>query len=348
MPTLAKAKSSNLSFAPSYLPVAVFAGGTSGIGQAMAEAFAQQMKGRARIVLLGRNAAAAEAILARLPKPTDDDGWAHEFVPCDATSMAGVRAVCAALRARLPYINFLVMTAGENCMTECWETPEGLDHHLSIRYYSRYMYVKELLPHLVVAKEKGMDAHVLSVQAGGLGLTIPTDDLGLDNARRSTIKMLRGVMLSFAAMKGIMRGGAYGDGLVTHFAAQHPELTFTYTNPGQVTTPMSVYFNLGWLLTPLAWLVTYVVMPLLQKPPEDSAQYMLYALFNSERGVFMRNQYGNLVSSHVCEAAHSTEFDGTAQKVGVRHGEPMKGYGGSDARVKLLIEHTERVLGAIP
>ncbi|KAJ7082027.1 hypothetical protein B0H15DRAFT_443160 [Mycena belliarum] len=348
MPTLARVKSSNLSFAPSYLPVAVFAGGTSGTGQAMAEAFAQQMKGRAHIVLLGRNAAAAGAILSRLPKPTDDDGWAHEFVPCDATSMAGVRAVCAALRARLPYINFLVMTAGENCLTECWETHEGFDRHLSIRYYSRYLYVKDLLPLLVVAKEKGMDTHVMSVQAGGFGATIPTDDLGLDNARRNTIKMLRGVMLSFAAIKGMVRGGAYSDGLVTHFAAQHPELTFSHIFPGQVTTPMSMYFNLGWLLTPLAWLMTYVLMPLIQKSPEDCAQYMLYALFKSERGVFIFGQNGDLVSSHVCEAAHGADFDGTAQKVGVRHGEPMKGYGGSDARVKLLIDHTERVLGAIP
>ena len=39
--------STNAAYAPNYLPVAVFTGGTSGIGQAMAEAFARYTKGRA-------------------------------------------------------------------------------------------------------------------------------------------------------------------------------------------------------------------------------------------------------------------------------------------------------------
>ncbi|KAJ7762932.1 hypothetical protein B0H16DRAFT_1268746, partial [Mycena metata] len=55
MPTLATAEASNAGFAPSYIPVAVFAGGTSGVGQGMVEALARQTKGRAHIVLIGRN-----------------------------------------------------------------------------------------------------------------------------------------------------------------------------------------------------------------------------------------------------------------------------------------------------
>ncbi|KAJ6467045.1 hypothetical protein DFH09DRAFT_929905, partial [Mycena vulgaris] len=54
-------------FAPSYIPVAIFVGGKSGIGQGMAEAFARHTKGNAHIVLVGRNRAAAAFPAAKRP-----------------------------------------------------------------------------------------------------------------------------------------------------------------------------------------------------------------------------------------------------------------------------------------
>ncbi|KAJ7662432.1 hypothetical protein B0H17DRAFT_1093466 [Mycena rosella] len=334
MPTLAIAKASNLSFSPSYIPVAVFAGGTSGVGQAMAEAFARQTDGRAHIILVGRNASAAASTLAGFPKPKGADGWAHEFVECDATSMASVRAMCAGLRGRLTHINFLVMTAGANSMVECGETAEGLDHHLSIRYYSRYTYVKELVTLLGAARDKGQDARVISVLGAGFGMTIATDDLGLEKARRGTIGFLKGAMLSFAALKGMVRGVAYNDGMLAHFAAQHPDLAFTHIHPGQVDTPGAVLY-MGWLLSARM---------------DDCAQYMLYGLFDGARGLFIRNQHGDVVSAHICQSDHAAQVDAKssiAHKAGVLHGVPMKGYGGSDTTVKMLVEYTERVLGVI-
>ncbi|KAJ7467701.1 hypothetical protein FB451DRAFT_1401685 [Mycena latifolia] len=133
----ASAKASNLTFSPSYIPVVVFAGRTSGVGQAMAEAFAHQTQGRAHIILVERNTTTAKALLAGFPKPQEADGWTHE-------------------------------------------------------YYSRNTYVKELLPLLISAQQKGERARVMSVLGAGCGATIPTDDLG---PRRSTIKLLSGAML---------------------------------------------------------------------------------------------------------------------------------------------------------
>lgn len=134
MPTLSAVQSSNASYSPGYVPVAVFAGGTSGIGQAMAEAFARSTEGKAHIILIGRNADAAARVIDGFPKPSESEvGWRHEFIACDATSMGEIRATCTALRGRLSHVNFLVVSAGYNSMATSKETSEGLDYHLALR-----------------------------------------------------------------------------------------------------------------------------------------------------------------------------------------------------------------------
>jgi NAD(P)-dependent dehydrogenase (short-subunit alcohol dehydrogenase family) len=135
MPTLAIVKASNANFNPSYVPVAVFVGGTSGVGQGMLEAFARYVKGRAHIIVVGRNEYAAADIIARLPKPAEGEaeGWKHEFLACDVSLMANVRAACADIRARVTRVNFLVMTAAYSSMVNTAVTTEGLDLLLAMR-----------------------------------------------------------------------------------------------------------------------------------------------------------------------------------------------------------------------
>ncbi|KAJ7461138.1 hypothetical protein FB451DRAFT_1140635 [Mycena latifolia] len=288
MPTLSDAQTSNASYAPSYAPIAIFAGGTSGIGQIMAEAFARYTHGRAHIILIGRNADAAARVIAGFPRPESAEGWRHEFIACDATSMADIRATCAALRARLPHINFLVLSAGFNSFSISKETSEGLDYHLALRYYSRYVYIKELLPLLLKAHEKGQQAHAMTMLGAGLGMPISTDDIGLDKARAQTIKLLKGVI------------PGYNDALVAHFASQNPGIAFTHIHPGFVKTS-GLHSGAGWLLSPLAWLYE-LVMVFLAVRPEVCAEYMLHALLNAQRGLFLRSPTANVVSAHIFDA----------------------------------------------
>ncbi|KAJ7747177.1 hypothetical protein DFH07DRAFT_1062785 [Mycena maculata] len=133
MPTLTVAEASNAAFSPSYLPVAVF-GGTS-------------------------------EILAGFPKPAEPDGWAHEFVLCDASRIAHVRAVYAGLRPRLEYVNLLAAGPASNSVVASSVTPEGLDApRYAVRgYFMRYVFTQALLPLLARAREKRQHAHMMSV-----------------------------------------------------------------------------------------------------------------------------------------------------------------------------------------
>ncbi|KAG6879025.1 hypothetical protein C0992_005775 [Termitomyces sp. T32_za158] len=179
MPTLDAVRTANAAFEPAYTPVAIFVGGTSGIGQGIAEAFARHTKGNAHIILIGRNRAAAESIIAQFPKPAGSTKYTHEFVQCDVTRMKNVESVTKDLLARVPKINFLVMSPGIMTMKGRDETEEGIDTKLAVHYYARWKFIDRLIPALVKAKEAGEDAKVLSVLAAGKGGDIDLSDLGL-------------------------------------------------------------------------------------------------------------------------------------------------------------------------
>ena len=144
----------------------------------MAEALGRYTKGNATIIIAGRNRAAADAIIAKLPKPTTP-GVSHEFVECDATLMKNVRATTKEILARHPKINFLVMSPGYLTLKGRDETEEGIDRKLALNYYARWTFATGLLPALKRAKEAGEDAKVFSALAAGKGGEIDVEDLGL-------------------------------------------------------------------------------------------------------------------------------------------------------------------------
>ncbi|KAJ6481941.1 hypothetical protein C8R45DRAFT_1076071 [Mycena sanguinolenta] len=340
MPPQAVVKASNASFGPSYVPVAIFVGGTSGVGQGMVEAFARYVQGRAHIIIVARNEHAAASILARLPKPASEsssaeaDGWKHEFVPCDVSLMANVRAACAEIRAKCTHINFLVLTAGYNSWYPA-VTSEGLDLHLALRYYQRFVFIQELLPLLHAAQSRSQDARVMSVLGAGRGS--PKRPIDLENLG-NTIKP-RSSRFSVAFRSLIMASG-YTDAMLGHFATQNPLIAFTHIHPGIVRTDaLRSAANLGGLLTPLSWILNFI-LPFFAVSQDESAEHMLYALFSGERGLFIRDRYGNAVSQLVFD--NPVEL-GDSLETSVLNGVPMPGYGASDLGVRRIVEHSEAV-----
>jgi NAD(P)-dependent dehydrogenase (short-subunit alcohol dehydrogenase family) len=196
MPALSIAKASNAKFQPSYVPIAVFVGGTAGIGKSTVELLARILNGRIRIVIIGRNEAASRAIIASLP-PASGDGAGYEFMLCDVTVMKSVHDVAKNLRERLPKINFLVLSAGVFSFKGWEETEDGLDKKLASRYYSRWALTNDLLPLLRQAKDAGEDAKVMSILGAGQYSAIDIDDLGLKK--------------SFGGLKAMLQSISYND-----------------------------------------------------------------------------------------------------------------------------------------
>lgn len=153
MPSLPNIRAANLSIGGSlpYRPVAVFVGGTSGIGAGMAQAFAHHRNGDAHIILVGRNRAAAEQVLASLPKPAGTDAK-HEFVECDVSLMRNVRRTALELSQRLDRINFLIMSPGIMTMQGRTDTDEGIDVKLALHYYARWRFAYEYVSIFLISQ----------------------------------------------------------------------------------------------------------------------------------------------------------------------------------------------------
>ncbi|KAK7443182.1 hypothetical protein VKT23_015780 [Stygiomarasmius scandens] len=139
MPSLSLIRSSNSAIinSLSYIPTAVFVGGTSGIGQGVAETFAYHTQGNARIFILGRNKQAADSIISGFPKPTSPDAR-HQFIDCDVSLMKNIRKATQELRNMhgVDKVNYLVMSQGYFSVAGYTETEEGLDRKLAVHYYS--------------------------------------------------------------------------------------------------------------------------------------------------------------------------------------------------------------------
>ena len=182
MPPLAVVREANANFSPPPNPVAIFLGGTSGIGQSTAQAFARYTKGKTHIIIMGRNREAAEAIIETFPKAPESK---YEFVSCDASLIRNVAEVTAGLLERLPKVNYIVLTSGGT--PPIWSairgiqhpTKEGLDRIIALNVYSRAKFLLDLVPLLQKARDAGEDARVLDVLAAGYGGPIDFNDMGL-------------------------------------------------------------------------------------------------------------------------------------------------------------------------
>jgi short-subunit dehydrogenase len=111
MVSLSIVQSSNATI-PQLLPpslVAVFVGGTSGIGEATVKRFAK-LAVKPRIYIAGRSREAAEHTIAEC-RTSNPDGE-YIFIQKDMELMRNIDLVCDEIKSREKVINLLVISAG--------------------------------------------------------------------------------------------------------------------------------------------------------------------------------------------------------------------------------------------
>ena len=241
--------------------VAVFVGGTSGIGKFTVRALVAA-GASVRIYLVGRKSSEERmhAFIQELHaiNPKAEVIWTEGEVAL----LAETKRVCEAIKSKESRIDLLFLTAGYAPLGIRRETAEGLEIAQSLEYYSRMLFVLHLLPLLAEAEAP----KVVSVLAGGLEwATIKLDDLDLKKPG------------NFSAMNAQTQYAAMNTTTLEKLANDNPNVTFIHSWPGWVNTG-----NVRRGLDPnsiMAWFVWLVLEPLIclfSFSDEESGQRHLF------------------------------------------------------------------------
>jgi NAD(P)-dependent dehydrogenase (short-subunit alcohol dehydrogenase family) len=260
--------------------VAVFVGGTSGIGKFTVRALVAT-GASVRIYLVGRKSSEERmhAFIQELHaiNPKAEVIWTEGEVAL----LAETKRVCEAIKSKESSVDLLFLTAGYAPFGTRRETAEGLEIVQSLEYYSRMLFVLHLLPLLGEAEAP----KVVSVLAGGLErTTIDLDDLDLKKPG------------NFGFIKAQMQYAAMNTTTLEKLANDNPNVTFIHSWPGSVNTG-----NVRRGLDPnsiMAWVVWLILEPLIGLfgfSEEESGQRHLFqstsAAFGG-RGVLWKGKPG--------------------------------------------------------
>jgi NAD(P)-dependent dehydrogenase (short-subunit alcohol dehydrogenase family) len=241
--------------------VAVFVGGTSGIGKFTVRALVAT-GASVRIYLVGRKSSEErmhtfiQELLAINPKA--EVIWTEGEVAL----LAETKRVCEAIKSKESRVDLLFLTAGYAPFGTRRETAEGLEIAQSLEYYSRMLFVLHLLPLL----DKAEAPKVVSVLAGGLErATIDLDDLDLKKPG------------NFGGVKAQMQYTAMNTTTLEKLANDNPNVTFIHSWPGWVNTgnvrrgsdPNSI---MAWFV----WLILEPLIGLFAFSDEESGQKHLF------------------------------------------------------------------------
>lgn len=261
--------------------IAVFVGGTSGIGMLTIRALVATGT-NVRIYLVGRKSAEERMHSfiqdLQLINPNAHLIWIEGGVALLSES----KKVCEIVKSKESRIDLLFLSAGYAPFGTRSETTEGVEITQSLEYYSRVLFILHLLPLL-----RGAEApRVISVLGGGLErATVDLDDMDLKKPG------------NFGMMKAQMQYTAMNTTTLDKLAHENPTVTFIHSWPGWVNTgnvqrglsePSSV---MGWFV----WLVLEPLIRLLSYSDEESGQRHLFQCTSAAfggRGVLWKGTPG--------------------------------------------------------
>eukprot|EP01118_Nematostelium_gracile_P008215 TRINITY_DN271_c0_g1_i1.p1 TRINITY_DN271_c0_g1~~TRINITY_DN271_c0_g1_i1.p1 ORF type:complete len:330 (+),score=83.83 TRINITY_DN271_c0_g1_i1:63-1052(+) len=260
MPSLSAARSFISSVKFENNPVAIFVGGTSGIGQHMAQRMVQLIRGPAHIIISGRNAESAEKVIEFMKK--EDSEKTYEFIPCDVSKMKKVREFTDDIAKKVDKVNYLVITSGFLSFDGRTETEDGIDVKLATHFYGRFLTTYRMIPLLQKAADNGEDARVLSVLDAGGSFGFHKDDLDLKH--------------NYGLKAAADAATLYNDLVADKFSTLHPKISFNHAGPGFVST------NIGRGLPWYARIPATLLLPF-STSADDSADYLLSGFLSKDR-----------------------------------------------------------------
>ncbi|KAK2760200.1 hypothetical protein FQN54_002267 [Arachnomyces sp. PD_36] len=241
--------------------VAVFVGGTSGIGETTAKEFVRNTV-EPRVYIVGRNEEQASRILEELKKI--NPSGTNTFIKSDVSLLRNVDIACEEIKAQEGQVNLLCLSPGYLSLESRTETPEGLDKKLNLNYYSRLRFVHQLLPQLNQASAAGRLSSVLSVLGAGNEGKMYLDDMSLKK-NYNIVNCLRHatMMNSFAAEE---------------LAKAHPGTKFIHAYPGVVKTNIAQGF--GAIMRPVMRAVMALSTPFTVDIKESGERHLYAATSN--------------------------------------------------------------------
>ncbi|MCJ1393101.1 hypothetical protein MMC18_005973 [Xylographa bjoerkii] len=265
--------------------VAVFVGGTSGIGEntirALATNHSDQGKGL-RLYIVGRNVDAAKKIIAECVRLCPVGQF--RFVQAgDLALLKDVDRVCSEItrieedqntNGEPARVDLLVMSQAGfplsfqprngilfSFISPPPETKEGLDMLMSLLYYSRMRFVMNLLPLLLASP---LPAHIVSVYAAGKEGKLFPEDLSLRASQHYGQANVRSHVTYMTTL------------FMETLAERHPgQLSLVHVFPSVVIT--DAFYNAG---LPTWFKLTFrLAAPILRPftvPPEENGQRILF------------------------------------------------------------------------
>ncbi|KAI1374106.1 putative short-chain dehydrogenases/reductase [Hypoxylon crocopeplum] len=232
--------------------VAVFVGGTSGVGEYTVKKLAKYVP-KPKVYIIGRSQEAADRIVDECRQL--NPGGTFEFIKADVSLLKSVDDVCRQLKSKETQINILFQSQGS--MGFARTTPEGLPLASCLIMHSRLRFILNLLPLLQNASSL---RRVISVQAatceGPIDLNnIPGQGFPLRKWRDQV-----------ASVQSLLLGEA---------VRRAPSVSFVHTVPGLVKSSIARDAE-GLGMSILIGISRLVLEPLLQTPSLECGERHLF------------------------------------------------------------------------
>ncbi|KAL1861177.1 hypothetical protein Plec18170_001692 [Paecilomyces lecythidis] len=253
MAALQHAKVSNERIA-SELPtglVAVFVGGTSGVGEYTVKAFARYAS-KPRVYLVGRSQEAASRIVAECQRL--NPGGYFEFIRADIGALKSVDDVSRQLCAKESAVNILFQSQGSMGLNAL--TPDGIPLPFGLVMHSRIRFMLNLLPLLQNAMSLRRVVSVgCATTEGGIDTTNIT-------GKGLPLMKWRNQMASIHTL------------LLEEVARRAPTVSFVHDVPGVVKS--GIARDAQGIGMTIALAISRLLGPLIETPPDECAEMHVF------------------------------------------------------------------------